>query len=140
MNCGTVIYDERYQFPDTGQIIDKLLIVLCEFGSDHLVLTTTSQPERRKAVAGCQITSKPPTFFLPKGSCWFDKDTWVELHIVNELPSLIHNQKKKDGTVFEFPNALPIELMKQIIDCLLQSEFIDGYYLDHLKIVRKKLP
>jgi hypothetical protein len=138
MNCGTVVYDKRFQFPN-GQIIDKLLIVLCEFGSDHLVLTTTSQPQHRKAIAGCQIKNKPPTFFLPKDSCWFDKDTWVELHVVNELPSLIHNQKKQDGTVIEYPNALPIELMKQILDCVLQSDFIDGYYLDHLQRVRDKL-
>lgn len=139
MNCGTVVYDQRYQFPDTGQIIDKLLIVLCEFGLDHLVLTTTSQPENRKAIAGCQIKNKPPTFFLPKGSCWFNKDTWVELHIVNELPSLIHQQKKKGRTVIEYPNVLSNELMKQILDCLLQSEYVDEYYLDHLRNVRQKM-
>ena len=139
MNCGTVIYDERYQFSN-GQIIDKLLIVLCEFGVDHLVLTTTtSQPEKREKTPGCQIKSRAPAFFLPKGSCWFDKDTWVELHIVNELPSVIYNQKKKDGTVREHPNALPLELMKQVLDCLLESEFIDAYYLDQLKRVRAKL-
>jgi hypothetical protein len=138
MNCGTIVYDKRYQFPN-GLIIDKLLIVLCEFGSDHLVLTTTSQPKRRKAIPGCQIQSKPPTYFLPKGSCWFDTDTWVELHVVNELPSLIHEQKKKDGTVIEHDRVLSVELMKQIFDCLLQSEFVDEYHLDHLRRVRKKL-
>lgn len=48
MNCGTVIYDKRYQFSN-GEVIDKLLIVLCEFGRDHLVLTTTtSRPEKRE--------------------------------------------------------------------------------------------
>lgn len=138
MNCGTVLYDKRYQFPN-GQIIDKLLIVLCEFGTDHLVLTTTSQPANRKAIHGCQIKNKPPTFFLPKGSCWFDKDTWVELHIVSELPSVIYNQKKIDGTVVEHGSALSVELMKQILDCVLQSEFIDSYYLDHLNKVRDNL-
>lgn len=132
MNCGTVIYDENFQFTN-GQTIDKLLIVLCEFGTDHLVLTVTSQSEKRKAIPGCQITSKPPTFFLPKGSCWFSKDTWVELHVVNELPSY-----KIDG-VKKYESALSNDLMKAILDCLLQSDFVEEYYLDPVRRVRGKL-
>ena len=59
--------------------------------------------------------------------------------MVNELPSIIYNRKKKDGTVIEHENVLPIGVMKQVLDCVLQSEFIDGYYLDYLKRVRENL-
>ena len=132
MNCGTVIYDQHFQFTN-GQILDKLLIVICEFGEDHLVLTVTSQTKNRKPIPGCQIKNKPPTFFLPKGTCWFQKDTWVELHVVNELPSY------RTKAVKQYDGALTIELMKEILDCLLQSDFVEEYYLDHIRKVREKL-
>lgn len=138
MNCGTVLYDKAFQFSN-GQTIDKLLVVLCEFGNNHLLLTTTSQVGPRKTKPGCQVADKPPTFFLPKGSCWFSKDTWVELHEVNELDANIHDYKKQDGTTIEHKDALPVELMKEIFDCVLKSEFIEEYYLDHLRRVHGKL-
>jgi hypothetical protein len=139
MNCGTVLYDKAFQFPN-GETIDKLLIVLCEFGTDHLVLTTTGQQHTKQASPGCQIKDKPPTYFLPQGSCWFDRNTWVQLHVIYELDSTINNYKKSDGTVIEHKNALPLELMKGIIDCALQSKYIEQFYLDILKGFRAKMP
>lgn len=139
MNCGTVLYDKAFQFPN-GKTIDKLLIVLCEYGTDHLVLTTTSQQHSKQKVAGCLSGDKFPSYFLPQGSCWFSADTWVELHIIYELDSTINDFKKRDGTVIEHRNALPVTLMKQIIDCALQSRFIEEFYLDFLRGFRSKMP
>jgi len=139
MNCGTVLYDKHFQFPD-GQTIDKLLIVLCEFGTDHLVLTTTGQQHSKGDTPGCQSGDKFPSYFLPLGSYGFTKDTWVELHDVRELNAAITEQKMSDGTIIVHRGVLPIDLMKSIIDCALQSRFIDEYYLDFLRAFRRTMP
>lgn len=138
MKCGTVLYDRNYQFPK-GQAIDKLLIALCEFGTDYLVFTTTSQAHSKKSVRGCQSADKPPSYFLPKGTSWFNEDTWVELHEVRELPAIIYNQKIKDGTITEYPDVLPAHLMRDILDCAARSDFIEEFYLDFLRKMRDKL-
>ena len=138
MNCGTVLFDKNFQFSD-GATSDKLLIVVCEFGTDHLILVTTSRAHSKGRKYGCQLADKPSNFFLPKGSCWFDRDTWVELHEVIELSSTIHEHKKKDGAVVEHRNVLSADLMKSILDCALQSEFIDEFYLDSIRKIREAL-
>lgn len=139
MNCGTVLYDTNFQFRN-GTTIDKLLIVLCEFGTDQLILTTTSQRHTKGMTPGCQSADRFPSYFLPKGSCWFDKDTWVELHQIHELDSNVLEYKKHRRTIVEHKNALTSELMKKIIDCTLQSRFIEEFYLEILRGVRSKLP
>jgi len=139
MNCGTVLYDKNFQFAN-GRMIDKLLIVLCEFGIDHLVLTTTGQQHSKGDTPGCQSGDKFPSYFLSHGTCWFDKDTWVELHVIHDPPSATTDQKKRDGTIIEHKDVLPIPLMKNIIDCALQSRFIDEFYLEFLRGFRRKMP
>jgi hypothetical protein len=138
MTCGTVLSDKNFQFSN-GKSSPKLLIVLCEFGTNYLILVTTSQPHSKGKKSGCQNKDKPPNYFLPKGSCWFDDDTWVQLDEVVELDSTIQGYKKKDGTVVEYKDVLPTALMKHILDCALESEFIEEFYLDFLRKVRDKL-
>ena len=132
MKCGTILHDKNYQFPN-GTLGNKLVIVLCEFGADHLVLTTTSQVHFKKNKPGCQIADKPPNFFLPRGSCWFDTDTWVELQEVIELDSTIVEYKKRDGAITEHRDVLPAPLMRSILECALQSDFIDEFYREFLQ-------
>lgn len=138
MNCGTVFHDKNYQFRH-GNASPKLLIVLCEFGTNHLVLVTTSKPHSKGKRPGCQNADTPPNYFLPKGSCWFDDDTWVQTDEIIELDSTIQGYKKKDGTGIEYKEVLPLSLMMSIIDCALQSDFIEEFYLEFLKKVRDKL-
>src|SRR5712664_3309052 len=105
MNCGTVLFDKKYQFPN-GTTGEKLAIVLSEFGVNYLVAKTTSQQHSKRRIPGCQIKDKPLNYFLPKHSCWFDIDTWVELDEVYELDSTIHTYKRQDGTTIEHKDAL----------------------------------
>lgn len=138
MTCGTVLYDKHFQFSN-GQSSPKLLIILCEFGTNYLVLVTTSQAHSKRKKPGCQNGDKPPNYFLPKGSCWFVDDTWVQLDEVIELDSTIQGYKKKDGTTVEHRDALQAATMKSILDCALQSENIEEFYLEFLQRVRDKL-
>lgn len=116
MNCGTVVYDKSFQFTD-GEILDKLAILQGDFGTNYLVVKTTGQSYRRTTTPGCQIKSKPPAYFLPKHTCWFERDTWVELDEIIEIDGDTFNAKRSSGVVAVHDNALSISLMKDIIDC-----------------------
>lgn len=137
MSCGTVLFDKKYQFPN-GTIGEKLSIVLAEYGVNYLVAKTTSQPHAKHSIPGCQLKDKPPNFFIPAYSYWFNKDTWIELDEVYELDSTIHGYKRQDGTTIEH-NVLPNELVKAILDCALASDDIDEFFLEMLSAARKKL-
>jgi len=138
MNSGTILYDKEFQFSNNGVIIDKLIIVLCEFGINFLVLSTTSQQHSKNKTAGCQIKDRQPNYFLPQGSCWFNKDTWVELSEFHEMDFYILEQKKADRIVLH-RSVLPTELMKDIIKCALTSEDIEGFYLKELEKTYNKM-
>lgn len=141
MICGTILLDKDFQFPN-GNISDKLLIHLGDFGTDYLVFTTTSQPgsrQQRKPIPGCLASHTPPTFFLPAGSCWFKTGTWIELDEVHELPTYMHEAKSAAGSLTEMRDVIAPQQMKDIRDCALQSPFIDGYYVDRLRQIRATL-
>lgn len=137
MNCGTILYDTKFQFPD-GSITDKLIIILCDFGTDFLVVQTTRQQLGKNKVAGCQLADKPPNYFIPANSAWFKDDTWVRLDEVFEYNSTQYHYKKEDGIVF-YKNALPMDLMKSILECAIKSEDIDIYYIKILERFYKTL-
>jgi len=138
MNCGTVLYDPNFQFTN-GKTIDKLLIVLCEAGTDHYVLTTTSQPHSKRKQPGCLSDDHPPSFYISKGTCWFNLDTWVELQEVNEIQAEILEQKRKDRGFQEHKDVLPAHLIRDILDCALNSDYIDEYYKEFLRRERSQL-
>lgn len=94
MNCGTILHDKHYQFTN-GEFGDKLVIIICECGTDHLALITTSHAHSKNNKAGCQIADRPPNFFLRGKTYWFDLDTWVELQEVHELPFYILGTKER---------------------------------------------
>ena len=138
MTPGTVLYDKEFQFSDTQAVIDKLSVVLCEFGQDHLLVLTTSDPRFKNSTPGCQIIDKIPNFYIPNGP-WFTKPTWILLNEVYDPSHQILDVKIQDGTVTVYPNALSTAMMKDLLDCALQSIDIDGYYLDFLARTRRTL-
>lgn len=138
MNCGTVLFDKKYQFP-SGTIGEKLSIVLCPFGTNFLVAKTTSQQHAKHKSSGCQANDRPPNYFVDAHRYWFDKDTWIELDEVYELDSTIHQYKRQDGTTIEHHSVLPDDLVKAILDCALASDDIDEFYLEMIARARMKL-
>lgn len=79
MTPGNILHDKSFQFKD-GEIGNKLLIVLND-GTNYpyIIVKTTSKQKTKGKDEGCQLNDKPPNFFLPKGSCSFELDTWAEL-------------------------------------------------------------
>lgn len=127
MNCGTVLYDKEFQFSD-GSTINKLAIVLSEYGKNLIVAKTTSRRYSRNSKAGCQASDNPPNYFLPKNYCWFKSDTWIELDEAFELDSNILHYKIQDDVIIVHENVLSASLTRDILKCALQSKRIDIDY------------
>ena len=132
MKCGTVIYDKNFQFHD-GSTKDKLAIIVAEFGSNYLVVKTTTNQRSRNAVRGCQISDKLPNYYLPKNSSWFDDNSWIELNEVFEIDGNVLQSKVKSGALTIYENVLPDSLIKEILHCALQSVDIDTFYLEFIE-------
>ncbi len=127
MNCGTILYDRDFQFHNTGKIIDKLSIVVCESGDCHFALVTTTKELGKGRNGGCQISDKPPNYFIPAGSSWFDRDTWILLDELAELNNLVLDEKVQSKTVTYHENQIPREKLRQILECAMQSPYMDGF-------------
>jgi len=137
MNCGTVLYDTQFQFPD-GSITNKLIIVLCNYGTDYLVIQTTRQQKFKNKSAGCQIKDKPQNFFIPQKTVWFEDDTWVLLNEVFEYNFDTFAYKQADKIVTQ-KDELPKDLMKNIFECAFNSDDIEEFYLEFLERAYKSL-
>ncbi len=131
MNCGAILYDKQFQFAD-GTTLDKLIIILSDFGTNYLAVKTTSKIHRKGMNKGCQIKDKPANYFLPKNTCWFNSDTWVELDEVYEIDSSILNSKIVDNVIL-LKNELPYDLKKDVLKCALQSLDIELFYLEFIE-------
>ncbi len=131
MNCGTLLFDKKFQFPN-GHIDYKLIIVVCEYGENCLVIQTTRQPKGKNKIEGCQVSDNPPNFFVPQNTKWFEDDTWILLNEVFEYDSNQYLYKKEDGVV-QHKCDLPNDFMKALLDCLLKSRDVDGFEKDFVK-------
>jgi hypothetical protein len=131
MNCGTLLFDSKFQFP-SGHTDHKLILVVCEYGTNFLVAQTTRQPDYKNKTEGCQIDDKPPNYFISAHNEWFNDDTWIRLDEVFEYDNDTFFYKKEDGVVSE-RTTLRIGLMKDILQCALKSKDIDLYYLEFIE-------
>jgi hypothetical protein len=137
MKSGTIIYDTKFQFAD-GSTLDKLIIIVAELGNDFLAVKTTTRQRHMNNTSGCQINDKPPNFYIPAHASWFNKDTWVELDEIFEIDSTLLNIKLRDRVAAK-RGAVSDDLLKQILDCALQSQDIEQYYMEFLRRKRNGL-
>jgi hypothetical protein len=137
MNFGDLLFDAKFQFPN-GHIDYKLIIVVCKYGENCLVLQTTRQPKGKNRINGCQVGDKPPNFYVPQSTTWFDEDTWVLLNEVFEYDSNQFLYKKEDGVV-QLKTNLSTLFMKDLLECLLKSRDIDGFDKDFIQRAYKEL-
>lgn len=137
MKCGDLLFDGKFQFPN-GNIDYKLIIVVCEYGDNRLVLQTTRQSKGKSRTEGCQVNDTPPNFYVPSNTTWFDDDTWILLDEVFEYDSNQYFIKKEDG-IIRHKTDLPKSFMKDLLNCLMQSRDIDGFDKDFINKAYEKL-
>ena len=134
MKPETILYDNAFEYDD-GTTGKKFLIVLNDgkWGF-YIVVKTSSKRKDRNTQFGCQLEDRYPNFFLPENSCWFDKNTWVELERyyefqANELLSKRFSERLKQCGV------LDKSITCLLLECAIESEDISIQNANILKSV-----
>ena len=123
MTPGSILYDQQFVFRDKT-IGNKLLIVLNDSSSSvYVIVKTTSKQKHKNKKSWCQANDKPPNFFLPKGSCWFDIDTWIELNEFFEIDLNSILNKKLKG-ILRHCDSLPKDILKDLLICAINCDDI----------------
>jgi len=128
---GTILFDDNFKFSD-GQVGHKLFIVLndgtCGF---FLGLKTTSNGDYHGISAGCQISMRYPSYYIPRGSCWFREHTWVQLEEFFLFDSAALQNSIVNGRIKKMA-ILETATLIDLLECASQSEDLES---DHLSII-----
>jgi hypothetical protein len=119
VNPGSVFFDEEFAFHD-GETGEKLFIVMGTVGAVSVVAKTTSQQNGRGTVYGCQPNDRFHNFYLPPGSCYFKKSTWVCLDEFYELDPKAMLKKRFNGKIKPVC-TIEDSILRLIQDCALIS-------------------
>ena len=138
MTPGSILHDTNFRFKD-GEIGNKLLIVLNDGkNSPYIIIKTTSKKKLKGKDEGCQLSDKPPNFFLPRGSCSFKEETWAEL---NEFFEFEFGEifKKKLAKTLDYKNTLPTKIFKDLLNCAMNCDDISQFQENILRSVLENL-
>ncbi|MDR3493361.1 MAG: hypothetical protein P4L82_02060 [Ancalomicrobiaceae bacterium] len=119
MNPGSIFFDEDFAFHD-GESGEKLFLVVGTVGPVSVVTKTTSQQHGRGVIFGCQPSDRFHNFFLPPGSCYLKKATWVCLDEFYELSPTKMLKKAYDGKVKPVC-TIDNTMLRLVQDCALIS-------------------
>ena len=138
MTPGSILHDTNFRFKD-GEIGNKLLIVLND-GKDspYIILKTTSKQKSKGKDEGCQLNDKPPNFFLPKDSCSFEKETWIELNEFFEF-ELSEIFKKRLAKTLDYKNTRPKHILKDLLNCAINCDDISEFQENIIRKVSDNL-
>ena len=124
IGLGSIVRIDGFQV-EPGVERDKYLIIIganpdCQ---TFLAVTTTSRSWRTPRDPICNANHEHPAFYLPQGSCYFQKETWVQIHRFYELKYDGLTRKIIDEN-FQLCAILPDSLLGDLIECARQSDFI----------------
>lgn len=115
---GSVFFDTNFKFND-GETGEKLFVVLGSSGLLYIVAKTTSKQHGRNVQYGCQPADRFNNFFLPRGSCYLSKNTWICLDEFYELRAQHVIKKSIDGEIKQICTL--DQHLRAIQDCALKS-------------------
>lgn len=132
MTPGTVLFDEKFIFAD-GQEGRKIIIALNDGQHyPYIVVKTTSQGRRYNIEAFCQNQDYFPNFYLPRGCCHLQKDTWIQLDEYFEYDRAFILNGQIEGKITR-QAVIPSEIFKKLIICAIESDDITGEHEEELK-------
>ncbi len=135
MTSGSIYFDTDFNFLD-GTKGRKLFVVLndgdCGF---YLGVKTTTNPSYKGKNEGCQLGDRYPNFYLPKGSCDLDEDTWIQLDTYFPF-SKVDLLKKSFDKVITHKVTLDRTAIIELLDCAINSDDIRA---DHKLILEEAL-
>ena len=118
MTPGSISLDKEFIFHD-GEKGEKFFIVLRHGENGHYVVSkTTSNGMQRGIVFGCQLRDRFPSFFLPKSSTCFIKNTWVCLHEFYELSKKHVLERHFAGQIYKC-GEVPLGITKELLTCAI---------------------
>jgi hypothetical protein len=86
-------------------------------------------------VAGCQADDPYPNFFLPKGSSFLEKNTWVCLDHFIEVNTWKFDDKRARSKIWKIGEIKRDETI-QLLSCALACEDISGW---QIRVVERML-
>jgi hypothetical protein len=120
--AGTCLLDPGFVCKD-GSVQNKIIVLLSDgISGTYIAVKTTSKSTRFGLDFGCQILSRFPCFFLPKGSCCLDLDTWIQLDAYYEFDAYELERKVVDGKVYQI-GTLDTHV-RHLLICAINSEDI----------------
>ncbi len=135
MKLGTLLFDERFKFND-GNLGKKIIVILND-GSNYpyIAVKTTSKQKNRGMHFGCQNDDRFQNFFLPKGSCYLNENSWIQLEDFRELDSAKVACKTISGELRKLAE-LPANITKKLLICAIDCDDIP---IKHQKILKETL-
>lgn len=118
-DTGSIFIHHNFAFKD-GETGKKLMVILGNFNNHVVVAKTTSQQHDRGITYGCQPNDRFHNFYLPKGSCYFEKCTWVCLDEFFEFTDKDLFEARLKNEMFLSGNLETHHLMK-LQNCALES-------------------
>lgn len=122
MIAGTCLLDPNFVCKD-GTRQNKIIVLLSDGASGtYVAVKTTSRSARFGLDFGCQPLGRFPCFFLPRGSCCLDLDTWIQLDAYYEFDAYELERKIIDGKVHQI--GLVESHVRHLLICAINSEDI----------------
>lgn len=122
---GTILFDPSFRFHD-GKTGEKLFVVLNDGrGGSFVTVKTTSNSTRYSFVYGCQVLSRFPHFYLPRGCCCLKEQTWLCLDEFYEFDARQLIQRVTDTNINRI-GVLPEEITLELLSCVTSSEDISA--------------
>lgn len=135
---GTILFDDEFKFTDSS-VGKKILIILNDGNPGfYIIVKTTSKSAYKSAEYGCQLSNRYPNFFLPKGSCCLNEDTWIQLDQYFEFTAHELVSRHFTGQIKRI-GILPKEIIYQLLDCAIKSDDISLSQEKILKEILKNL-
>lgn len=144
------IYQERnllrvddYEFLDGEGSRDKYLIVLNRSDDSAFIihtLTTKQAKGNNPETFGCKTKGNLSYFFIPKRHIIGESGFYFELDTFIFFTNNIIKQSIKSFSKYEieFKDVVPKAVLKQLIDCMLNSSSITMEQADYLRKTRNR--
>ena len=137
MIAGTCLLDPQFVCKD-GTVHRKIIVLLSDgLSGTYVVVKTTSKSHRFGLDFGCQLLGRFPCFFLPRGSCCLDLDTWIQLDAYYEFDAYELERKVIDGAVYRIGTVG--DHARQLLTCAINSEDISEAQTTLLRTALKAL-
>lgn len=134
MDKGDILFSPNHVFGD-GSTADKYILLLNSpiLTKTYVLVFVNSSDPHRDRTSGCH-RGRDAFFVIDKGQSWFPKEkTFVLFKNVEVLSEReVIEQQSKNNLQEQKKASLKKDMLKPVVDCYKQSDYINGFILDLL--------